>query len=89
MPLLVGGRIELADAVARIGIVVQGLIAVRETLGNEERAMIVLVELHRDMLQVGRAFGTQVDDDVEDAAASTTHERRLGKSVVMEKALVY
>ena len=39
--------------------------------------MIVLVELHRDMLQVGGTFGTQVDNDVEDPAASTTHKLGL------------
>ena len=35
----------------------------------EQRALVVLVHLHLDVLEEGRALRTQVHDDVEDRAA--------------------
>ena len=70
-------RVELADLVARLGAVLEHLVAVREPLRHVERAMIVGGQLDRDVLEVRRALRTQVDDDVEDRPARAAHELRL------------
>src|SRR5262249_37492671 len=49
--------IERADLIAGVGFVGQRFIAVRKALGKIERALIILIQLHGDMLQVSGAFG--------------------------------
>ena len=49
----------------------------REPLRHVERAAVVLVQLDGDALQVGRALGPQVDDDVDDRAARAADDLRL------------
>ena len=77
-PAFGAGRVELADLVARLGLVPQHLVAVREALRHVERAVVVLAQLDGDVLQVGRALGPEVDDDVENRAPRGTHQLGLG-----------
>jgi hypothetical protein len=62
-------RLELTDLIARVGVVAQRLIAMREPLRHVECALIVFVQLDLNMLQIGRAFRAQVDNDIEDRTA--------------------
>ena len=77
-------RVELTDLIAGFGVVSQRLIAMREALRHVERPPIVLAEFDRDMLEVGRALGSQVDDDVEDRAPRASHELGLGRRRILE-----
>src|SRR5258705_2141093 len=77
-------RVELADVVAGLGAVFQDLIPVREALRHVERAVVVGAELDRDVLQVRRALGAQVHDDVVDGAARGTHQLRLRRRRELE-----
>ena len=77
-------RVELADLVARLGLVLQHLVAVREALGHVERAVVVGGELDGDVLEVGRALRAQVDDDVENRAARAAHELRFRRRRILE-----
>ena len=58
--------------------------AMGEALGNEELAMVVLRELHRDVLPVGRAAFADVHCDVEHGAAHTPHQLALGEGRTLE-----
>ena len=77
-PALGLGSVELADLVARLGVVDERLVAVREPLRHVERPAVLGAELGRDVLEEGRALGPQVDDDVDDRAARRAHELGLG-----------
>src|SRR4051812_16160402 len=61
-------RIKLTHLVAGISVVAQRLVAMSETLGHIECSLIVLVQLDRDMLQIGGTLGTKIHDNVEDSA---------------------
>src|SRR5262245_43363635 len=76
-PLGAGG-VELADLVAGLGGVPEDLVPVGEPLRDVERPAVVLVQLDRDVLEVGGALGPEVDDDVEDRPARAADELRLG-----------
>ena len=55
-----------------------------EAFGHVESSVVVRGELDRDVVEVGRAFGAQVDDDVEDRASRAPDELRLGRRRVLE-----
>ncbi len=55
-----------------------------EAFGDIEGALVVPGELDGHVLQVGRAFGPQIDDDVEDGAAHAAHELRLRGRRILE-----
>jgi hypothetical protein len=78
------GRVELAHLVARLGVVLEHLVAVRKPLRNVERPVVVGRKLDRDVLEIGGALGTQVDDDVEDRAARRPHQLGLGSGRILE-----
>src|SRR3954471_24854380 len=83
-PALGGRRIELADVIAGFGAVLQHLVPVREPLGHVERAVVVGAQLDGDVLEIRRALGPQVDDDVEDRSAGRPHQLGLGSRRVLE-----
>src|SRR2546425_4336616 len=66
--------VELAHLIAGFGLVLEGLISMREAFRHIQGAIIVLVQLDGNMLEVGRAFRAKVDDDVENRAALATQE---------------
>src|SRR5262245_20723673 len=70
--------VELSDLIAHVGLVAQRLVAVREPLRHVQPGEVVLGELHRDVLEIRRALRPQIDDDVDDRAAGTANELRLG-----------
>ena|SRR6266508_605258 len=74
---LIVRRVELADLIACLRVVVQRLITVRETLWHVEGAAVLLVQLDSNILEVGRAFRAQIYNDVENRAACATHQLRL------------
>src|SRR4029079_15449269 len=76
--------VELADLVARLGLVDENLVAVREPLRHVERASVLLAELNRDVLEIRRALGTQVDDDVDDCSSRAPDELRLRRRRKLE-----
>src|SRR6266513_2314488 len=78
------GCVELTDLIAGIGVVSKGLIAVREPFRHVQRAIVVLGELHRDMLQVSGAFRAKVDDDVDDRTTGAANELALGCGWTLE-----
>ena len=55
-----------------------------ETLRHVEGAHAVGVELDGDVLEVGWAFGPEIDDDVEDGAARAADELGLGRRRILE-----
>src|SRR5438094_6050647 len=57
---LVIWRVELADLVARLRVIAQRLITVGEALWHIKGAAVLLVQLDRDVLKIGRAFRTEV-----------------------------
>src|SRR5882757_6634297 len=67
-------RIEPADLIARLRVVTQRLITVRKTVWYIESAPALLVQLDGNVLQVSRAFRTEIYDDVENRAACATHQ---------------
>ena len=83
-PALGVGRVELAHVVARLRRVHQRLVSVREPLRHVEGAAVLLVEAHRDMLEVGRTLGSQVDDDVENRTARAADDLRLRRRRELE-----
>src|SRR5271166_6359708 len=70
--------VEFSHLIARFRFVRKCLVSVSEALRHVERAAVLLAELGNDVLQIGWAFRTQVDDDVEDSAPSGPYELRLG-----------
>src|SRR5262249_16602070 len=72
-------RVELADLVTRFRVVAQCLIAVREALWDIKSAAVFLVQLDGCILEISRAFWAKIYDDVENRAASATHQLRLGR----------
>src|SRR6266568_2680798 len=78
-PAFRAGRVELAHLIARLGPILEDFITVREPFGDVQRAVVVGRELDRDVLEVRRALGTKVHDDVEDRPARRPHELRLGR----------
>src|SRR5436190_23357023 len=78
------GCVELTDLIAGIGVVSKGLIAVREPFRHVQRAVVVLGELHRDMLQVSGAFRAKVDDDVDDRTTRAANQLALGCGWTLE-----
>src|SRR5438094_2348400 len=83
-PAFAAGRIGLAHLVARLGRVLEGLVAVREALGHVEGPVAVGAQLDRDVLQERRALGPQVHDDVEDRPAGGPDELRLRVRRILE-----
>src|SRR6202521_3186575 len=67
-------RVELSHLIARFGIVSQHLVPVCKALRHVEGAAVVLGQFDSDVVQVGRAFWTQVHDDIQDSATSAAHE---------------
>jgi hypothetical protein len=63
-------RVEFTDLVAGISAVLQHLTTVRKTLRHIEGSHVVLTELDGDVTEESPALRTQVDDDVENGAAS-------------------
>ena len=55
-----------------------------EPFRNVDRALVVLVEFDRYMIKIGRTFGTQVDDDVDDCAARAADELGFGRGRELE-----
>ena len=53
--------------------------AVGEALGNEKLPVVILRELHRDVLPVGRAAFADVHCDIQHGAAHTPHQLALGE----------
>ena len=78
------GGVELAHLVARLRLVDEGLVAVREPLRHVQRAAVVLVQLDARCSEVCRALGPQVDDDVDDRAARAADDLRLGLRRILE-----
>ena len=68
-PALGLGSVELADLVARLRLVHERLVAVREALGDVQRPPFSSFSSTRHALQVRRALRAEVDDDVDDGAA--------------------
>ena len=56
----------------------------REALRHVERAVVVLAQFDGHVLQVGRAFRPQVDDDVEDRAPRGAHQLGFGRGRKLE-----
>src|SRR4051812_41277297 len=77
-------RVELAHLIAGLRPVFERLVPVPETLGDVERAMVVGAQLDGDVLEVGRALGPEVDDDVQDRPAGRADELRLRSGRVLE-----
>ena len=73
------GRVAFAHFVARIGVVLEHLVSVCEAFRHIERAHIFSIEFDGDVLKVGWALRSQVDDDVEDGAARAAHDLGLGR----------
>jgi len=72
------GRIEFSHLIARFCPILENLVPVRKPLRYIEGPVIVCAKLDGDMAQVSRALRAQVDDYVEDRAASTPHEFGFG-----------
>src|SRR5258708_37018262 len=70
--------VDLAYLVAGLGLVLERLVAVRETFRHVERPVVAGAELHRDGVQESRALRPQVDDDVEDGSPRGAHQLGLG-----------
>ena len=68
-PALSARRVKLADLIAGFSDILEHLIAMRETLRDKERAVIIRSQFHRDVLKVGRAFRPKVNNDVKNRAA--------------------
>ena len=51
----------------------------REPLRHVQTAVIVGRELYGDVVEVGRALGSEVHDDVEDGSPGAPHELGLGR----------
>src|SRR5882672_1098352 len=77
-------RVELADLVAGLGLVGEHLVAMRKPLGHVERAVVVGGELDSDVIQIGRALRSQIDDDVENCTARAPHQLGLCRRRVLE-----
>ena len=71
-------RVEFSDLIARFRFVAQDLVSVGKALGHVNRPAVVFAEFDGNVLQVGRAFRTQVHDDIEDGTARGAYEFRLG-----------
>jgi len=76
--------IELPDLVGCLGAVAQRLIAVGEALRHVESTVVVLGQLNRGVLEVGRTLGPQVHNDVEDGAARAAHELGFSGRRILE-----
>src|SRR5258708_9366105 len=76
--------VELAYLVAGLGLVLERLVAVRETFRHVERPVVAGAELHRDGVEASRALRPQVDDDVEDGSPRGAHQLGLGVRRVLE-----
>src|SRR4029077_19914396 len=81
---LVSGGVELADLVARLRVIAQCLITVGEALWHIKGAAVLLVQLDRNVLKIGRAFRTEVHYDVEDRAPCATPQLRLSRRGKLE-----
>ena len=77
-------RVEFADLIAGVGAVAQCLIAMPEALRHVEGRHIVLVELDRDMLEIGPALRPKVDDDVEDGTPRASYQLGLGRRRILK-----
>src|SRR5690242_3957388 len=77
-------RIELANLIACIRIVAERLIAMGKTLRNVKCALVVLVQLNRHVLQIGRALRTQIHNDVENCTTGAAHQLALGRRRILE-----
>src|ERR1044072_3148352 len=74
---LIVRRIELADLIARLCIVVQSLITMCETFWHVECAAVLLIQLDGNILEAGRAFRAKIYNDVKNRTACATHQLGL------------
>src|SRR4051812_4648602 len=76
--------VELAHLVARLGSVLERLVAVAKPFRDVEAAVVVRRQLDGDVLEIRRALRPEVHDDVEDRSAGRPHEFRLRRGRVLE-----
>ena len=72
------GMIELITLVLEHGCLTEDGKAMGEAFGNKELPVVILCQLHCDMLTVCRTTLTDIHCDIEDGSLDTAHELALG-----------
>src|SRR5260370_11520833 len=83
-PSLSAWRIELANLITGVCAIGKDLIPVRKAFRHIKRPLVLLIQFNGDVLKIGRAFRTQIDNDVKNCAARTAHQLCFGRRRVLK-----